>query len=375
MKLILSLVLMFFSASAIANDFSTIGEVEGDRPIEAVCEPWPDCWDVRENPEEYLESQKNGSTQSGPNDITTTEIINASTNLSCLQWRIIGGCVWYTWPSSIDFTVKIKHYIPDYVISSYQSSGENPWQLMKWIDEPGNQLIKALTGIEPGGGKILSKGRGAASTDIVFKNTTAIGNPLASVWKSLGLYYLMCESEAQSFMPAFSSSFDNLAWRLNPIEALMYAPAQLALQKNRIAPSGASWPSKWGFLYPRTGFVITNDDLKAAAVTAYRTASIVTSQGSNAMMHIANRPPMRSRSGYWPPKTVKENSTSQGYFQMLLPKKESKCRLIADMGSSASVVSDLSPWRSRDGNYVWNFWRPYKCCKRGGSSLIMHFGE
>lgn len=364
-------------ASDASDDFSQIGSVSGERPKEAVCEPWPDCWDVRSNPDKYRNEQANKPDEDGTKGISTSEIMSLSKSVSCLNWQVIGGCVWYTWPNKIDFSVKVKHYIPDYVISVYQRSGENPWELMKWIDEPGNALLQSVSGFKPGGGSVNATGRGAKSTNVMFKNAMAIGNPLTSVWENIGFGYFLCKSDVTSFMPAYASSFDNLLWRVQPIEALLYLPIQMIGQRHRIAPSNASFLSKWAFLYPRTGFVITTDDLKVAAVAAHRVASIITSQGFDATMHIANRPSMQNKSGWWPPRTVKEENASQGYFQMLLPKKEQTCHMIADMGVGyASGQGDgLMDWRNREGNYVWNFWRLYRCCRREGSSLVMHFGE
>lgn len=308
-------------------------------------------------------------------EIDTGDIVSASMSMSCIKWRVVGGCVWYTWPAIINYSIKVKHYIPDYVISVYQTSGEPPWTLWEWLDEPGDNLLESLTGFSPRGGNLSADGRTQKSTNMRFKNTQAIGNPLASVWQTLGLGYLMCQSTATSYMPAFASSLDNLMWRTNPIEGVIFAPLQMIGQQNRITPSNSSFISKWAYLYPRTGFVITTDDLKAAAVTAHRTASIVTSTGLNATTHFAWRPSTSGSAGYWPPQTVKESDTSQGYFQMLLPKMESKCHMIADMGYGRTLAGDgLQDFRAGSGNYAWNFWRPYRCCSKSGKKLIYHYG-
>jgi integrating conjugative element protein (TIGR03756 family) len=281
--------------------------------------------------------------------------------------------MWYKWPWSIKISLKVKHYIPDYVISVYQASGENTWNEMSFLDiaDSGWGLVSPF-GL--GSGTITSKDRSNSSTNITFKYATAIGNPLASVWDTIGFGYFLCDSEANSYVPAFLSSGDGLMWRTHPIEAAIYGPAQLLQQKNRITHPNASWPTKWGYLYPRTGFVVTTDDLKAASVVAYRTASIVTAQGNDANYHAANRPNMSDKTsqGQWVPKTVQLNNNSQGYFQMLSPRSESSCHLIGDMGSNPT--SSLERWRSRGGNYAWNFWRPYKCCVKRGSKLIGHVG-
>jgi integrating conjugative element protein (TIGR03756 family) len=267
--------------------------------------------------------------------------------------------VWYRWPWGIKTTIRVKHYIPDYVVSAYRNAGENSWEIMSFIDDLGDFGFTTAFGFGSGGGEVKTSGR-KKSTNTIFKNVTAIGNPLASTWQSFGLGRLMCRSEAQSFVPAYASSFDWIFWRTNPVEAALHVD-QIITQRNKIKPS--SHPGeKWAFLYPRTGFVVGTDDVKAAAVSGIRASSIVTDK-FGASMNVANRPSSQGRSGYWPPGKVELNNTSQGYFQMLLPKVQSSCGLIADMGS-------LVDKRSTYGNYAWNFWRPYECCS-GSGSLIM----
>ncbi|ENN6469937.1 TIGR03756 family integrating conjugative element protein [Vibrio vulnificus] len=283
--------------------------------------------------------------------------------MSCLKWRIAGFCVWYRWPWSIKTTVKVKHYIPDYVISVYENAGDNPWEVMSFIDDLGDVGFKALYGVEAGGGKISAKGRASHSTNVMFKNATAIGNPLASAWQAVGFNFLLCPSAATSFVPAYSSSFDWLAWRTNPIEGALYLP-QIALRSSNIAPSSSPL-EQWASLYPRTGFVVGTDDLKTAAVAGARAASIVTD--TTATFNVVNRPPLKGKRGYWPPKALNIKSNNQGYFQMLLPKEKSSCGLIADIGSPTT----LDQYRSTNGNYAWNFWRPYVCCN-GRGRLLFH---
>lgn len=333
-----------------------------NRPNVEVCEPWPECWDLRVDPESAIEESLDPSRPKSEDSIDVLDIVSSSVNFSCMRWRVAGMCVWYKWPHRIRTSVKVNHYIPDYVVSAYERTGENSWDLMSFIDDFGDSGFESLVGFKPDGGSVKGKGRGQHSTNIMFKNVTAIGNPLASTWKTLGLGFLMCSSEAQSFVPAYVSSLDWLAWRTNPIEAVLNMD-QIVTRRNRIKPS--SRPTEnWAFLYPRTGFVVGSDDAKTAAVTALRASSIVTDK-SNISINVANRPAQRTRKGYWPPKTVNIDNHSQGYFQMLLPKEENSCRLISDMGS----ISDMGKYRSVNGNYAWNFWRPYTCCNGSGKLI------
>lgn len=333
-----------------------------ERPMIPVCSPWPHCWDVRADPEGIIETSFDPSRPKSDNAIDVFDIVESSINFSCMRWRVAGMCVWYKWPAKIRTSVKVNHYIPDYVVSVYERAGENPWELMSFIDDVGDIGFEALVGYSSGGGSVKGKGRSEHSTNIMFENVTAIGNPLASTWRTLGFGMLMCASEAQSFVPAYASSFDWLAWRTNPLEAALNAD-QIITRRNRIKPP--SRPTEnWAFLYPRTGFVVGSDDAKTAAVAGIRASSIL-SDKSSMSINVANRPAQRSRSGYWPPKTVNIDNRSQGYFQMLLPKEEKSCKLISDMGS----VAGMSAYRSSNGNYAWNFWRPYTCCNGSGKLI------
>ncbi|HAS8195783.1 TPA: TIGR03756 family integrating conjugative element protein [Vibrio vulnificus] len=341
-------------------------------PDTPTCEPWPDCWTSVNWTEKYIEDKKNNPEITSPGSITTTSIMSNSISMSCLNWQVVGGCFWYTFPYKVSFSIRVKHYIPDYVVSVYAESEENPWDLMSWQDIPGSALVRAIVGFDSGGGGTYGKGKSDQSTNVRFKHATVIGNPLASFWGSMGFGFFLCDSEAMSFIPAYNSNLDGLLWRVHPIEGI-YGMTQILTNQHRIAPPYASFLEKWGFTYPRTGFVIGVEDLKVATVAAVRASSIATSTGVAAFAHIANPPSMQNSSGYRPAKSLVVNGSryDQGKFQMLLPKTEPGCRIITDMGTR--IPDSLTPWKSRNGKYAWNFWRPYTCCRRKGKKLIFEF--
>ena len=64
--------------------------------------------------------------------IATPSIITQTTTaaLSCMQWMPIGVCFWLrcTWSGcSVRTSIKVGHYNPDLVVSSYNELGGNPW--------------------------------------------------------------------------------------------------------------------------------------------------------------------------------------------------------------------------------------------------------
>lgn len=83
-----------------------------------------------------------------------------------------------------------------------------------------------------------------------------------------------CPSEADSFQPYLSSSFNALTWRLGILE-LLYL--QNLIPGRRVVGSGIQ--QQWGTVWPRTGFINQKDDDKASAVIAQRAGNIVTQTG------------------------------------------------------------------------------------------------
>ncbi|MEX0951571.1 MAG: TraU family protein, partial [Gammaproteobacteria bacterium] len=65
--------------------------------------------------------------------ITTPEIIErtAAATFACMQWRPVGLCFWLNcslFGCSVESSLKIGHYNPDLVVSSYNELGGNPWR-------------------------------------------------------------------------------------------------------------------------------------------------------------------------------------------------------------------------------------------------------
>ena len=64
--------------------------------------------------------------------ITTPQIITQTTTaaLTCMQWMPTGICFWLRCSlsgCSVRTSVKVGHYNPDLVVSSYNELGGNPW--------------------------------------------------------------------------------------------------------------------------------------------------------------------------------------------------------------------------------------------------------
>lgn len=63
--------------------------------------------------------------------ITTTEIMSSSGSEQCLDYRVTGICYWLfctQFGYSIKTSTKVRHFLPEQVVSSYNHGGQNPWQ-------------------------------------------------------------------------------------------------------------------------------------------------------------------------------------------------------------------------------------------------------
>ena len=82
--------------------------------------------------------------------ITTSEIVARTTDavMSCMQWMPIGVCFWLRcslYECSVETSVKVGHYNPDLVVSSYNELGGNPWDEIR--DVLGSAQKSAATGL------------------------------------------------------------------------------------------------------------------------------------------------------------------------------------------------------------------------------------
>ena len=292
--------------------------------------------------------------------INTAEISARSASLQCLAYEVEGVCVWLNCtPVGCELVAvpKIRHFSPDVVVSAYHETGKNPWSEM-------SPLIAAVQGPLEGG--VAAEAVDRQHTNLRFKNVDAIGNPVAGLLSTLFAQSgLICPSAARPFEPYFISTLDTLAWRFGIPEAVF--PESLVPGVREIR--GALGPlGTWGSVYPRSGFLVQAHDYKAAAVTAQRAANVITQldQPHVYVPAVADPSP-----GYWPPGEARENDPDSARWQMLLPQPENECHVFADIDDLHAGVAD--PYAKRldeHGDYVWNLWRPYECCKRAGEVLL-----
>jgi integrating conjugative element protein (TIGR03756 family) len=254
------------------------------------------------------------------------------------------------------------------VVSSYNELGGNPWvEIRATLGLAQKTAAAGLLGsllpvpIDSAGNRT----EGSSERDhknLVYRETDAIGHPLSSLSGLVSGVGLLCPSQTTSFFPYFQSGIDALSWRQEVPE--IFYPASFIPGLRELG----SWPLQtWGGVYPRTGWTTQAEEPKAAAINAQRAGDIVTRTGQP---HVYV--PVTGSSGFgkvWPPGPLVERDRRTGTWQMLVPRTESSCNVFG-----TNDLASLTGWGGgrvdSAGDYVWNLWRPYKCCQRRGQWFL-----
>ncbi len=329
--------------------------------------------------------------------ITTPGIVTATAGAipACLQWAIIGACVWLNctpFGCTIKTSAMVGHYNPDLVVSAYHRTGDSPWVEMATLygglqKTLGQTLVSGLMDVAIGEGDRANDKFHRSHKDLIFKEADAIGHPLQSVLGHLpkgleptgsipGAYRnrisaadaveILCPSETLPFTPYLLSTADLIAWRFGLPETVY--PQALIPGLRELG----HWPlNTWGAVYPRSGFVTQAEDPKAGAVVAQRAGDIVTRLGQPHVYQPTGIPVPHKRSGFWvwPPGPLREVDHRTGYWQMLTPRPEDRCAVFGQ-NDTKTPVSWADGKVDPAGDYAWNLWRPYRCCPVRGQTLL-----
>lgn len=285
---------------------------------------------------------------SGPSVALDTGSIAASVlTPDCLEYKVVGICFWLLctpFGCTVKTSTKVRHFIPELVVSSYATTGANPWTEMAALSSP-------TSGAE-GGGNLITPNTQRDNLPR-FKNVDGIGHPGGWAATQLASHSgYACASGATAFMPYYLSTLDSLAWRHGIPESLY--PESLLPGVREIGRQLAG--NMWGNVYPRQGFLVQPDDFKAAAVMAQRAGDVIT---RNWQPHVYVPLIPVPRDGYWPPGPIVENDASTHKWQLLSPLVQPTC-----------AIFPSDPVQSADGGYAWSLWRPYSCCKREGQTFL-----
>ena len=290
-----------------------------------------------------LTSISGQASESGQSSLNTASIMASSASTSCLDYKVVGTCFWLfctKFGCKIRTSTKIKHYIPEVVVSSYNHQAQNPWVEMNFLSN----------GVK--GGDYQSPHKDY--TQATFKNVDVIGHPQGAISQMLNSTGYYCKSQTTPFVPYYLSGLDFLAWRFGVPE--MVYPEALIPGMREIRANGDTW----GNIYPRAGTVTQVHDYKASAVTAHRVADVVTNTFQpHVYIPIAKND--NQSNGEWFPPPVKEGEAKTHKWQQLHPVTSQSCAIFPD--NPPSMLSE-------NGSYAWALWRPYKCCKKRGQTFL-----
>lgn len=277
--------------------------------------------------------------------ISNTLIVNAKTfsiaNLAssaiskdCLDYCVDGACFYLVCGflgCRVKTTPHINHNLPDFVVSSYNQPGDNPFLEVQALD-----LMPNIQG-----GHLSTQSGKRVNSNLKFKEVSVIGNPVAYAMSQTNY---LCNTKIKPYMPYYLSTLDEKMWR-SGLSEMLY-PSTWIPGMNEVSVNQNQTDKllkSWGSLYPRIGFLNQTNDVKAACVIASRGLEVV-NQGGLRVYQPAGC-------------TSTDCMKSNGKWQMLSPLKENACRVFGDEGIEAlqTKVDD-------DGQYAWSAWRNYGCC-------------
>jgi integrating conjugative element protein (TIGR03756 family) len=297
--------------------------------------------------------------------LSTPQIITRtlSATQNCLHYRVIGICTWQEYRHGVystNTTLKVEHYLPDVVVTVHQQAADSPWDYVRLLDKAaypvGDAQLKHILGFS------LGHGQGPVSqkmdSDCRLKEIEVIGSPTLPLLQRCEA--VLIKSPVTAFKPYYVSLADSVVWRSPMIEMTLYPHYCLPMVR-----SIGSVLNQWGNVFPRTGFVLQTNDVKAAAVIAQRAADIIS---HSHQPHIYDVLPLICGQACCID-DVHENDPHTKW-QMIYPYAETTCHVFGESDNDTVL-----PWKSLEaqksnGDYVWILWRHYRGCIQGRGKYL-----
>jgi len=281
--------------------------------------------------------------------VNTAAILASTSSPSCLEYKVVGICYWLLCTPigcTVKTSTKVRHYIPDAVVSAYANTGDNPWSEVSPMGMPNATAQSGNDG---------TTNHNAENNITKFKEADVIGHPGAVVFgRFASSFGYSCHGATTPLVPYMLSTLDTLAWRYGVPESVY--PEALTPGMREVG--GTLSGDLWGSVYPRSGFIHQTDDFKAAAVIAQRAGDIPTRSGQpNACQPMLGW----AEPGYWPAGGRREGEAATGKWQQLTPTMSPSCAVFPSPGPNADAVDEA---------YAWALWRPYSCCERKGQTFL-----
>jgi integrating conjugative element protein (TIGR03756 family) len=305
-----------------------------------------------------------------PTDITTTTALYAEATVSwpaCGMWHPSGICFFLfctPFGCSIKNSNRYSHMRPDLVVSTYHDLDNHPWPQVglpigKMALKTASLLYKAMIG-DSAGTRSRPK---RTDKNTRFRDGDAIGHPGGSFIAPGDI----CPTGVTAFKPYYSSFTDGMIWR-NFLPADMLMPATWVPGLREVG----TWPlNTWGGVFPRTGWLTNQHEVKVGAVLSQRIADIITRTGEARIYTDVPTGGMKDRDGetVFDPPPAMENNPLGGTWQLSAPFRGVTACTPFGLNDSVSPASYGDAQTSTTGSYAFSLWRPYACCRTKGVFL------
>ncbi len=129
----------------------------------------------------------------------------------CLSYRVQGICYWLYCTltgCTVRTSVKVQHYVPDAVVSSYSNTGENPWVEVRAMSMPNPTA-------QGGGDGTTNEEHENNLREVQERRRDRASRRYHRSASSSAQFGYSCEGAGTAFMPYLLSTLDTLAWRYN----------------------------------------------------------------------------------------------------------------------------------------------------------------
>jgi integrating conjugative element protein (TIGR03756 family) len=287
---------------------------------------------------------------------------------SCGYWHPSGICFFLVcglYECHIETSERYSMMLPDLVVSSYHDLDNHPYETVGPVLERAtlsslSWLYKQMIG-DSAGTRYKKK---RSDKNIKFRDGDAIGHPGGMFTASY-----LCKSAAQAGTLYFSSFSDFMGWRdFLPVD-FFYPETWVPGMRET-----GSWPlNTWGNVYPRSGWLAHQHEVKNAAVLSQRMADIVTRTTKEHVFQELSSAKISQRDGqtvFDPPSAI-ENNMIGGIWQTSAPHvgpPPSYCHVFG-LNDTATPGAFGDFQTSKTSSYAFSLWRPYACCDTQGIFL------
>lgn len=277
---------------------------------------------------------------------------------NCLHYRVLGVCYWQYFGIT-STTPYIEHYLPDVVVSVFDSPDKQAWlELRDSIDVAGQAAEKTIT--QTFSGDHVGYGRHSAAQpqeqQVFFKEVDVIGDPALLM---LDHSYLL-PSTAAPLMPYYQSMLDTALWRGLPPVAM---PEQLVALAQDLTSRIGQFPIVWGGAFPIEGKINASDEAKASAVIAQRGVNVLS---MIVPLHVYQA--LSNDCGQGCEASDFHENDENTEFQRVYPEPETTCSVFG----KTLRYGDGDLIKAANGSYVWVVWRHYHGCIQGVGKYIGH---